>query len=410
MDPATHPDSTIDIDNGGNKAFKVAIYKVPWHILQGYEVDYHPKFASFGPYHRNEPRLLQSIKHKRRYLSCMLPSSITIESLNDGIRSLQLSANESYPDLSEDISSDEFIAMLVLDSFFIIQVLRLFYQRETHDPIFRTRWMVPAIRDDLLLLENQLPYSVLQKMFELTAPSHHEEASLKSLILKFFGRVDYLLQTGSGPADHILGLVHSSYTPSVAFSDSSDLKQVKVQPISALTLHQMGIGIRPKTDGNLLNLEFKYGIGILLIPHLLIDNNFIIAVRNFIAYEQCSKNVKPYFTSFAIFLDGLINSSEDVKLLCEMGIISHTLGSEEEVLNIVNSLTKNIVLDADNDYLSSLTQRLQSYIRPWNMWRGQLIRDYFRKPDSIIKMFVSFVAIYLAVIQTVFSVITFYKK
>ena len=36
------------------------------------------------------------------------------------------------------------------------------------EPIFETRWMLPTIAHDLLMLENQLPMFVLQKIFELT--------------------------------------------------------------------------------------------------------------------------------------------------------------------------------------------------------------------------------------------------
>jgi hypothetical protein len=39
---------------------------------------------------------------------------------------------------------------------------------EEEEPILETRWMVPNIGRDLLILENQLPMFVLQEIYEIT--------------------------------------------------------------------------------------------------------------------------------------------------------------------------------------------------------------------------------------------------
>ena len=42
-------------------------------------------------------------------------------------------------------------------------------------------------------------------------------------------------------------------------------------------------------------------------------------LRNLVAYEQCNKSVKPYFTSYIMFFDGLMNTPKDVQILCKRG-------------------------------------------------------------------------------------------
>ena len=44
-------------------------------------------------------------------------------------------------------------------------------------------------------------------------------------------------------------------------------------------------------------------------------------LRNLIAYEQCNRSVKPYFTSYIIFFNGLMNKPEDIQILCKKRIL-----------------------------------------------------------------------------------------
>ena len=62
-------------------------------------------------------------------------------------------------------------------------------------------------------------------------------------------------------------------------------------------------------------------------------------LRNLVAYEQCNKSVKPYFTPYIMFFNGLMNTPEDVQILCKKMIFYHVLGSNNEVSDLLNSLT-----------------------------------------------------------------------
>ncbi|KAM4108562.1 hypothetical protein ACJW30_03G054000 [Castanea mollissima] len=84
-------------------------------------------------------------------------------------------------------------------------------------------------------------------------------------------------------------------------------------------------------------------------------------LRNLVAYEQYNKSVKPYFTSYIMFSDGLMNTPEDVQILCKKRIFYHVLGSNNKVSDLLNSLTKDVAYDWHECYLSPLIQKI--YLR-----------------------------------------------
>ncbi|KAB1224356.1 hypothetical protein CJ030_MR2G007771 [Morella rubra] len=49
--------------------------------------------------------------------------------------------------------------------------------RNDSDPIFQMSWMLPGLKRDLLLLENQLPFFVLTKLFEMTKVTEEDEVT-----------------------------------------------------------------------------------------------------------------------------------------------------------------------------------------------------------------------------------------
>jgi hypothetical protein len=92
---------------------------------------------------------------------------------------------------------------------------------DVEEPILETRWMVPNIGRDLLMLENQLPMFLLQKIFDITTSK--SEASLSELALRFFEPLrpgkdklanDIVLNTKEKQHPHLLALFQSTFVTS----------------------------------------------------------------------------------------------------------------------------------------------------------------------------------------------------
>ncbi|XP_062083662.1 uncharacterized protein LOC133790136 [Humulus lupulus] len=73
--------------------------------------------------------------------------------------------------------------MILRDSCFILELLCLFAEKKYHDQddyILRTTWMRNGIKLDLVLFENQLPFSFLEKLYAFAEPRHEIENLLGS--------------------------------------------------------------------------------------------------------------------------------------------------------------------------------------------------------------------------------------
>jgi hypothetical protein len=107
-----------------------------------------------------------------------------------------------------------------------------------------------------------------------------------------------------------------------------------------------------KKSGNFLDIEYKYTA--LTIPTLYIDDGTSTLLRNLIAYEQSNRSAKPpYFSCLVVFLDCLVDTVDDINILRRAGIIKQAKGGNEEVVDLFNSLTKELEIDMDDCYLKT---------------------------------------------------------
>ena len=123
-------------------------------------------------------------------------------------------------------------------------------------------------------------------------------------------------------------------------------------------------------------------------------------LRNLIAYEQCNRSVKPYFTSYIMFFDGLMNTPKDIQILCKKRIFYHVLGINNEVYDLLNSLTKDVAYDWHECYLSPLIQKFfllsnKTYLKIMVAIR----HEYFSSPINSISYLIMVLLLYLSVIQ-----------
>ena len=69
------------------------------------------------------------------------------------------------------LTAYEFVEMMLLDGFFIIKLLHkctLKVLMNECDPIFQLSWMFYSLTCGPLLFENQIPFFLLTKLFEMT--------------------------------------------------------------------------------------------------------------------------------------------------------------------------------------------------------------------------------------------------
>ncbi|KAF5180801.1 hypothetical protein FRX31_029610, partial [Thalictrum thalictroides] len=155
-----------------------SIYRVQERLRKVNEEAYTPMVVSIGPYHHGKEKYKTMEYQKLRYLySCLLRDNLV--ALHECVKlvlGLERSAREFY---AETISytKKEFVKMMLVDGFFIVELIRQYYYpdlRNEFDPIFKNHWIFNAVYRDMLLLENQLPFSVHEGLYTLINDSAAE--------------------------------------------------------------------------------------------------------------------------------------------------------------------------------------------------------------------------------------------
>lgn len=150
---------------------KRSIYKVPASVTDLNKKAYKPQSISFRPYHHGEAHSALMEEHKLRALLHFLKrSQKPLESYIDSLAEVAQSLKDSYESLDcvWKRDTDQFLHLMILGGCFMIEVLRTSigtlndYAR--NDPIFSDHGkfhIVPYIKRDMLMLENQLPVLLL---------------------------------------------------------------------------------------------------------------------------------------------------------------------------------------------------------------------------------------------------------
>ncbi|XP_062173676.1 UPF0481 protein At3g47200-like [Alnus glutinosa] len=166
------------------------IYRVPKLLRKVNKEAYTPKLISIGPFHCNREEFWEMEMLKQRYFKNFL--NRTGKSQQDLRKIIEDNEEKIRHCYSEDstLESGEFVKMILLDAIFIIELfLKVRDQKkgevEEEDYILRKKWLANGIYYDLLLLENQLPFFVLEKLYKFAgfsdSPSscnHYEEGKL----------------------------------------------------------------------------------------------------------------------------------------------------------------------------------------------------------------------------------------
>ncbi|XP_068345260.1 UPF0481 protein At3g47200-like [Pyrus communis] len=348
---------------------------------------------------------------KRWYLHSLLERKPTprtsLECFVEAIGRIEQQCRDCYGE-KLDIYSGKFVEMMVLDGCFIIELLRRYKGLvlwDHNDPLEYTSWMLKVLQNDLFLLENQLPWNVLERLFDLTKVN--DDHSLLELALKFFESsvFNQTPQINEGvQTKHLLDAVRESL---ISLHQPQSTRTSYWETIPTVTeLLQAGVEFKSKSRewNNMLDITFKNGV--MEIPPIDIESNAESHFRNLIAYEQCDPDIAICnVTSYAVILDNLIKSSKDAEFLIQKRIIT-TILSKEDLACFFNGLYKDTI-PSHFSYVELTENVKQFYNHRWNRWRTILSRDYFSNPWTIMSVFAA-LGIFLTFLQTLYTMLSYY--
>ncbi|XP_050282428.1 UPF0481 protein At3g47200-like isoform X1 [Quercus robur] len=384
------------------------IYKVPKRLRKVKEEAYTPKLVSIGPVHCNndelkDMKIMETLKNRyfKKFFSRTKKIQEDFEKIVEGNKD---KIRHCYAEEIPLPEGKNFVDMILLDSIFIIELfLRSEAKEEENDYILSKPWLKDGVRQDLILLENQVPFFILNELYQDFVTSTGYQASFLTLACKYFFNSEEKI-CDEKEVKHFTDLQrYFFHPPDQKLGDPIEHRH------SATKLEMAGLIFQTqKEERSLLNVQIQKGnsfseifpcfncswlmhclpclkkISILermqtrlVVPHFVVDNKTEDLFRNLMALEQCHYPNEAYICNYVLLLDFLINNKDDVELLVEEGIIVNSLGSNKAVADMVNKLGHEIV--EKSSYYHEVAEDLNKYYRNWwNQNMASLKTVYFR--------------------------------
>ncbi|KAL3623386.1 hypothetical protein CASFOL_032202 [Castilleja foliolosa] len=395
------------------------IFTVPQSLAQINGRSYQPHIVSIGPFHHGDPNLDMIQEHKWRFLGTLLKrTQITLELILRAVQPLEARARECYSSAIH-ISTDEFVEMLALDGCFVIELFRKFggaVPFESDDPLLSLSWIYSFFLRDLIRLENQIPFFVLQCLFDLTQMPGDASSgpTLSKLSLEFFNNalqrpVQFVDKFRDLTGKHLLDLLRLTFIPD-GYEETKHSNYTNTHVIQCISkLRRAGIKLRPgNIEDSFLVVRFRHGV--IEMPTITIDDFMSCFLLNCVAYEQCHRDCSKHMTTYATFLDCLINTAKDVEYLCDKNIIENYFGTDAEIARFINNMGKDVSFEIDTCYLSGLFTEVNHYYKNhWHVHWASFKYTYFNTPWSFISALAALILLVLTVAQTFYTIVSYVR-
>ncbi|XP_061985028.1 UPF0481 protein At3g47200-like isoform X1 [Populus nigra] len=391
-----------------------SIYRVPKRLRDSKEYAYKPQLVSIGPIHHGKEELKEMEAHKKIYLQEFLNlSELSVKECIAAVAEKETSLRNCYADNFENISTEDFVKMMLLDSSFIIMVFLKQLGpcfRINNDRIFDKSWMIEDIKMDTCLLENQIPFFILDDLVKLS--KRQGGCSMIELTRDFLSSTfgdswvpkDILKQIKSSEVEHFVDFLRKCQRPAERTKPQPQPLETRTTP-SAMELHHSGVKFKLGSKEKIFDMNFDYHKGILEIPPLFLEDDTEKLFRNLHAFEQCHSRVG-YVSDYIATIKDLVRGSNDVEILAKKGIIHNWLSDNDAVMSVLHDLDRGNKVSLDNFYYTDVVEDLNKYCRKRrHKWIAALKHNYFHNPWVSISVVAAGVLLILTVIQAVCSVI-----
>ncbi|KAJ8570411.1 hypothetical protein K7X08_037383 [Anisodus acutangulus] len=258
---------------------------------------YEPIVFAIGPFHHGKQKLQPMEKSKEKFsyqfadqdstknrregvLRWLSTNSVSIDDLYKKVKNIMPNVRECYADeFIKDYSDEEFAQMMFLDGCFILHYIHCLVTGNYKQLKMKSR-DIGLIIHDLFLLENQLPFEVLQVL-------------MSSMELRRAG-IDF----GLGKSHRLSDIKFNSFHCSA----------------------------------------------LLTPPLIVIDDATESLFLNLVAYEALPDTPDDFgITYYHCFMSSLIYNVEDVKELRSKGILLNFLGPDQQVADLFKELARDLV-------------------------------------------------------------------
>ncbi|XP_060670623.1 UPF0481 protein At3g47200-like isoform X2 [Ziziphus jujuba] len=404
---------------------------------------FYPLVVSIGPYHHGYLRLkkFEELKTKLAWKYCKTAGLVD---LYERVEKVAREAREFY-DMEglNDIDDEAFTKMMFLDGCFILEFIMLLQGVKEYYDIAIIKKDISKVKRDLFLLENQLPYIVLEALMKgneeydlyewkkgiknfinmcrrlppavkpwmsgvrnyfFWSPQKHKFKS--PLHLLDMTRTRFVKQSATLPSRHrhvwdrILDVVRHCMGIRSTPSATSDWYSYH----SARVLKSVGIRFRPNKTGRFSDIKFESQMFIgrvLTLPPILIDDYTESLLLNMLAFELSYTNLEytQVVASYLCFMESLIDDAEDVMILRSQNVIVSCFRTDEEVAHLFAKIASNMV--PDPHMYAEAKRGIQKYCNSkFQQWMAECYNTHFTSPWTLLALCGAISVILLTVAQT----------
>ncbi|KAG8379761.1 hypothetical protein BUALT_Bualt07G0123100 [Buddleja alternifolia] len=145
---------------------------------------------------------------------------------------------------------------------------------------------------------------------------------------------------------------------------------------SVTELVEVGVQFLPTTNEGITSIDFDKESHTFRIPIVNLDVNSEVVLRNLVAYEACSSSGPLVLTRYTELMNGIIDTENDIKLLCERGIIINHLKNEKEVMGLWNGMSRSIRLTKVPSLDKVIGDANKFYNGKWKVKFGKFMKRY----------------------------------
>ncbi|KAM3690924.1 hypothetical protein ACB094_09G156800 [Castanea mollissima] len=404
---------------------------------------YEPRAVSLGPIHNGGKKYKLGEAYK------LMLTYEFVKGSKQMINDLYKKIGEKIEELKEcfekevieDYDDESLIWMLLVDGCATLQYIYCAANSKFGDLNIKPD-SIAFTQQDLFLLENQLPYRLLNWLMTWSGSANEGELRksiddyieslvwvpppddqsaifsckwLSSLSWRCYKNEKQKTTHRNNPEKqpiHLLDLLRTRLLDNHQRRNNPEKSNGKVQTWQSYRnvqeLRAAGIYVErtKKKNSCLRDIDVtKFGcFGYLWLPPIIVDDSTKPKFLNLIAYEMCLDFKNDFeITSYISFLDSLIDESSDVKMLRNAGILYNWLGSDVEVAELFNDIGNDLV--PNDEIYSDVKRQIQDlYKKQDRTWIAQVFHEHFSSPWTFTAFFAALLVLALTITQTWYAV------
>lgn len=157
------------------------------------------------------------------------------------------------------------------------------------------------------------------------------------------------------------------------------------------------------TEGDLGSIKFDRVLATIYLPKIIMDENSEVVLRNLVAYEAAAASGPLVFTRYTEFMNGIIDTDEDVKLLRENRIVYNHLRSDGEVAEMWNGMSRSVKLTKVAHLDKVIEDVNMFYNSRWKVRLMKLMKNYVFRSWPLLTFLAANIFLVLTSLQVVCS-------